>query len=135
MPIMSQMSILRLFCTHLVEFASEVAAIFPHDADIRATKVFLQGLKKINPKALAAGWHDWVGKPYRGQIENGDFEFFVNKDYTHDIGVGTSNNSKEILKSIDIIRAKIRLMSDDNRAKSMKYIQNLTKLGDMYFSK
>ena len=50
---MSQMSILRLFCTHLVEFASEVAAIFPHDADIRATKVFLQGLKKINPKALA----------------------------------------------------------------------------------
>lgn len=127
------MSILRLFSNHLVEFASEVAAIFPGDADIRATKVFLEGLRKVNPKALATGWREWIGEPYREEIETGNFEFFVEKDYTHDVGAGTvSTSGSEMLRSIAIIRSKVRRMSRENRTKSMKYIQNLTKLADMY---
>ena len=125
------MSILKAFTGHLIEFANEIKNVFPNDAQLRTGVVFLEGLVKINPKSVIVGWKECVNDLYKDQILKGDLEYFINKDYNEDLE--GSDNKGKILKTIDSFRDKIRNMGEDNKKKSMKYIQNLTKLCNMYF--
>jgi len=125
------MSILKAFTGHLIEFANEIRNVFPNDSQLRTSGIFLEGLVKINPKSIIIGWKECVNDLYKDQILKGDLEYFINKDYNEDLE--GSDNKGKILKTIDSFRDKIRNMGDDNKKKSMKYIQNLTKLCNMYF--
>jgi len=125
------MSILKAFTGHLIEFVNEIRNVFPNDAHLRTGGVFLEGLVKINPKSVIVGWKECVNDLYKDQILKGDLEYFISKDYNEDLE--GSDNKGKILKTIDSFRDKIRNMGDDNKKKSMKYIQNLTKLCNMYF--
>ena len=42
------------------------------------------------------------------------------------------SNAGEIMKAIDKIREPVRNMGDENKAHTMRYIQNLCKLSDVY---
>lgn len=125
------MSILKAFTGHLIEFVNEIRNVFPNDAQLRTSGIFLEGLVKINPKSIIIGWKECVNDLYKVQILKGDLEYFINKDYNEDLE--GSDNKGKILKTIDSFRDKIRNMGEDNKKKSMKYIQNLTKLCNMYF--
>ena len=59
--------------------------------------------------------------------------FFLEKDYTWDVGEGVDGNKDEMLQSITRMQKNIRDMEKDNKQKAMKYIQNLTKLCTLYF--
>ena len=48
---------------------------------------------------------------------------------------GLLQNNKKIMEAIDRIRIPIKNMEQGNREKSMKYIQNLSKLCKLYFNK
>jgi hypothetical protein len=69
-----------------------------------------------------------VGK-YKSAIEAGDLDFFINKDYASDFM--NANNSDKIIEAIDRFRQPIKNMSEQNKLKSIKYIQNLTKLASL----
>ena len=125
------MSILKAFTGHLIEFVNEIRNVFPNDSHLRTSGIFLEGLVKINPKSIIIGWKECVNDLYKDQILKGDLEYFINKDYNEDLE--GSDNKGKILKTIDSFRDKIRNMGEDNKKKSMKYIQNLTKLCNMYF--
>ena len=125
------MSILKAFTGHLIEFSNEIRNVFPNDSQLRTSGIFLEGLVKINPKSIIIGWKECVNDLYKDQILKGDLEYFINKDYNEDLE--GSDNKGKVLKTIDSFRDKIRNMGDDNKKKSMKYIQNLTKLCNMYF--
>ena len=85
--------------------------------------------KKTNPKLLPQIWYRNVARPYREQIEHGDCDFFVNKDYSSD--VASAENSDKIMESINRFREPIKNMGVENQSKVMKYIQNLTKLAEL----
>jgi hypothetical protein len=127
------MSILKAFTTHFKEFMNDVQLVFPKDPEIRTTKFFFNSLISVNPKSIIVGWKECVNDVYEKEIIKGDFDFFLNKDYGKDLegAEGESN----ILQSIEIFRHKIKNMGDENRNKSMKYLQNLTKLCKLYYSK
>jgi hypothetical protein len=125
------MSILKAFTGHLIEFVNEIRNVFPNDSHLRTSGVFLEGLVKINPKSIIIGWKECINDLYKDQILKGDLEYFINKDYNEDLE--GSDNKGKILKTIESFRDKIRNMGDDNKKKSVKYIQNLTKLCNMYF--
>ncbi|RZD40064.1 MAG: hypothetical protein CXT73_06905 [Methanobacteriota archaeon] len=125
------MSILKAFTGHLIEFVNEIRNVFPNDSHLRTSGVFLEGLVKINPKSIIIGWKECINDLYKDQILKGDLEYFINKDYNADLE--GSDNKGKILKTIESFRDKIRNMGDDNKKKSVKYIQNLTKLCNMYF--
>jgi len=125
------MSILKAFTGHLIEFVNEIRNVFPNDSHLRTSGVFLEGLVKINPKSIIIGWKECINDLYKDQILKGDLEYFINKDYNEDFE--GSDNKGKILKTIESFRDKIRNMGDDNKKKSIKYIQNLTKLCNMYF--
>ena len=83
----------------------------------------------MNPKMLVKIWVKYVVTPYSTQIEAGDINFFITKDYTSDIS--KSGNADKIMESIDRLRTPVKEMSVENQAKTMKYIQNLSKLALM----
>ena len=129
---MNKSTILKTFNSHLIEFINEVVKLMPEDLDLQTAATFMEGLKKINPRLVITTWNNWVVAEYRTEIEKGDFAFFEDKDYGRDM-VGSKQEQK-ILQVIERIREDVRGMGDNNKQKSLKYMQNLTKLADIYFS-
>ena len=125
-------NILTAFNDHFVEFVSDVHSVFPEDTDVLAAKNALLAIRKANPKLIIKIWNVYIVGKYKNEIESGNLDFFINKDYSND--VANADNSSKIVDSIDRLRGPIKLMGKDNQEKTMKYIQNLTKLAFIYES-
>ena len=115
-----------LFNNHFAEFVNDIQSVFPNDADILTAKNALISIRKANPKLLVRIWIKYIYTPYKQQIEDGDINFFLTKDYTTDLA--RNDNADKIMESIDRLRVPVKDMSTDNQTKTMKYIQNLSKL-------
>ena len=119
-----------IFNNHFAEFVDDIQNVFPEDVDIATAKNSLITIRKTNPSLLIKIWNTYVADPYRVQIEQGDIEFFISKDYSKDLV--KSDNSNKIMESIDRFRGPIKSMTKENQDKTMKYIQNLSKISAMY---
>ena len=64
------------------------------------------------------------------QIEEGNIDFFINKNYQKDIG--NIADSEYILNKINILRDPVRNMDKNEQEKVIKYMQNLSKLCNIY---
>lgn len=124
------MSVLKAFNDHFVEFLNDILRIFPENHDIRTARTSIETLRKVNPRKILLIWKEYIGIPYRAPIENGEISFFISKAYDND--VKDTPNTGAILDAIERMRQPVRDMGDENQAKAMKYIQNLTKLSFMY---
>lgn len=124
-------SLLKAFNNHLIEFLDDVIRIFPTNLDIKTGKTFAESLKKANPKRLIILWKECITDLYDKQVEDGDLTFFMNKNYSSDLG---ANNSDKGTQLIEDIRNLVKTTSEENQKKAMKYIQNLTKLCKIYFN-
>jgi len=122
-------NILTAFNDHFIEFVSDIQNVFPEDADILTAKNALITIRKANPKMIVKIWNAYIVGKYKPEIESGNLEFFMNKDYSQDVS-GASNSDK-IMESINRLREPIKHMTHESQAKTMKYIQNLTKLAAM----
>ena len=122
-------NILTAFNDHFFEFLNDVQNVFPQDADILTARNALLTVRKANPKMIVKIWNAFIVGKYKGEIEAGNIEFFINKDYSTD--VSAASNSDKIMESINRLSEPIKNMSHDNQAKVMKYIQNLTKLSEL----
>lgn len=126
---MASSNILSAFNDHFMDFVSDVQNVFPEDPDILAAKNALATIRKANPKMIVKIWNAYIVGKYRNEIEAGNIDFFLNKDYSED--VSNAQNSDKIMESINRLRGPISQMTPENQAKTMKYIQNLTKLASM----
>jgi len=125
-------NLLTAFNDHFVEFLSDIQRVFPEDVDILTAKNALLTIRKTNPKMIVKIWNKFIVGEYKKEIEAGDIDFFINKDYSKDIE--NSASSDKITESIDRLRNPVKQMSVEDQAKVMKYIQNLTKLATLYES-
>ena len=124
------MSILTAFNNHFEEFLNDVVRVFPYDMEIATAANALGKLRKANPRLIILTFKDHVRKPYGAQIEEGNLEFFLEKDYTSD--VEGSSQAGAILDKVDKIKEPIRNMDETEKAKVLHYLQNLCKLCDLY---
>ena len=122
----------KAFNDHFDEFINDIVTLFPDNIDIRSAKTSLQMLRKANPKILIGVWNKYISSKYSKQIEAGDISFFVDNDYTEDLS--NLDNSSQIMSAFDKLKGPIKEMGDENREKTMKYIQNLKKICDLYHS-
>jgi hypothetical protein len=130
---MTTPTLLTAFNDHFMEFVNDIHEVFPDDVDILSAKNSFSMVRKMNPKILIKSWDSLVVGKYQSAIEAGDLSFFMNKDYTHDLqDVPNNPNAERIVSAIDRLRTPIKTMSPDNQAKIMKYIQNLTKISNLY---
>ncbi len=123
---------LRAFNNHFDEFVNDILSVFPENTDIRSAKNIVLMARKANVTIIAKLWFSSIYSPYKEKIDSGDLDFFINKDYSEDLN--GMNNSNDILSSIDSLRKPIAEMSDVNKEHSLKYIQNLGKLSQLYNS-
>jgi len=122
-------NLVTVFNDHFAEFVNDVQSVFPDDADILTAKNALLAIRKANPKLLVRIWMKYVYTPYKEQIEAGDINFFLTKDYSSDLA--RNDNADKIMESIDRLRKPVKDMSPENQAKTMKYIQNLSKIATL----
>jgi len=124
--------ILKGFNEHFSEFISDIQQVFPQDADLLATKNALIALRKANPKMIIDVWYRHITLQYGSEINDSNMDFFLDKDYSGDINM---KNTDQILNKINRLKQPIRDMGVENQEKTMKYIQNLSKLTNLYFIK
>ena len=120
--------VMKAFLNQFTDFVEDIHGVFPDNADIDSAKTALFLIKKTNPRILLNAWTTYIVEPYNDQIDNGDIGFFLDKDYTRDL----EYMGNAVMQKVDTLRGPIRDMGTDNQAKSMKYIQNLTKLAKLY---
>ena len=128
-PMSSDKSIvMKAFLNQFTDFVEDVQNVFPENADIESAKTALFLIKKTNPRVLMNAWVTYIVGPYTDKIEKGDIGFFLEKDYTHDL----EYMGNAVMQKVDALRGPVRDMGTENQAKSMKYIQNLTKLAKLH---
>jgi len=123
---MSTANLLTVFNDHFFEFLNDIQNVFPENVDILTAKNSLLAIRKANPKLIVKIWNIIIVGKYRKQIEDGDISFFVDKDYVEDVSI--SNQSDKIIEGINRLREPVKQMNKADQEKTMKYIQNLTKL-------
>jgi hypothetical protein len=122
-------NILTAFNDHFIDFINDVQRVFPEDSDILTAKNALLLVRRANPKMIVKIWNAYIVSKYKHQIEEGNLDFFINKDYSSD--VSSAENSDKIMESINRLREPIKNMGSENQAKVIKYMQNLTKLAEL----
>ena len=125
---MDKSLILKTFNTHLIEFMDDIISVFSREVELLTSRTFIQGVLKVKKKLVIEYWYTYVYLVYKEQIDKGNFDYFLNKDYNKD----TEDN--DILNGIEKMRNKIRELSHDNREKSIEYVKNLSKLSNIYFN-
>lgn len=122
-------NILSAFNDHFVEFLTDVHNVFPDDVDVLTAKNSLMQIRKVNPKMIVKIWKTYIVDKYKSEIESGNIDFFINKDYSNDLS--NTQHSDKIMDSINRLREPIKNMGLEDQQKTMKYIQNLSKLSLM----
>jgi hypothetical protein len=122
-------NILSAFNDHFVEFVTDIQNVFPDDVDLLTAKNSLLTIRKLNPKMIVKIWNTYIVNKYSKEIQEGNIDFFINKDYSQDLS--STQNSDKIMESINRLREPVKQMNLEDQAKTMKYIQNLSKLAKM----
>lgn len=125
--------ILTGFNNQFADFMEDISSIFPNNAEISSARTSLLYLRKINPTVIISFWKGYIIPNYASQIEAGDCAFFLNKDYSMDVGQHYADSkSSELVDAINRFKSPLSQLSDLNKDKCIKYLQNLTKLAFLY---
>jgi len=127
---MDSRSILTAFNNHFLEFVEDVKTVFPDDMDIATIHTAFTKMRKANPKLILMTFKEHVYDPYHKEINEGNLDYFINKDYVSDLkNVG---NGGIILEKINYLKKPIKEMNKADQDKVVKYMQNLCKLCKLY---
>ena len=122
----------KAFNDHFAELMQDIVDVFPDNVDVATAKNSMALMRKANPRLIIGIWNKYVSLKYATQIDNGEIEFFTDKDYGED--TTNMDNSAQVVNAINRIREPVRQMSHENQMKTMKYIQNLKKICVLYFA-
>jgi hypothetical protein len=123
---MDKDQLLSIFNKQFKEFVEDISRVFPTNSDISTFKTIIGQVLTITPKTIYKTFKKHVVDKYQSEIEAGDINFFINKDYNGDL----ENNT--ILEKIDCLRGPVREMNPAEQAKVIKYMQNMAKLCQLY---
>ena len=75
-------------------------------------------------------WYKWVAQRFKKEIEEGDYNFFINKDYKEE-WEGTANEGP-ILEAIERMRSIVKQCDESSKATALEYVSNLCGLSKIY---
>ena len=127
---MNNTIVLNTFIKQLDEWLEDITKSYqPNDSRFIKCKLYFETIKQGNPKLLITLWKSKITIPYKEQILQGNIDYFLNKDYKEDM---SSNYNDTIDNAIQDLRKIICTMNQENIQMSLKYIQNLCKLSELY---
>jgi hypothetical protein len=127
-------TILKSFNKLFFDFLDDVLTIYPENKEIKYAKSQFEFINRGNPTIIVKFWKKYVYDPYQAQIDAGNIQFFIEKDYRTDFenSHGEADSYKKILDMIENVKSIVRDMDDTNRAHATEYIVNLSKLSVVY---
>tara|TARA_Y200000002_G_scaffold83245_1_gene66004 strand:+ start:8163 stop:8603 length:441 start_codon:yes stop_codon:yes gene_type:complete len=123
-------SVSKGFNRHFFDFLNDILNIYPENKDIKFAIRSFENIKKLNTTIIIKVWKKQVYDPYQKEIDEGNIDFFIEKDYKADLG--DIGQAAEIVKIIENVKGPIRSMDAKNKEFCAKYIQNLSKLSKIY---
>ena len=123
-------TVLKTFNIQFFSFIDDVIKVFPDRDELVVGKRSFETIKRANPTIIIKIWFSHVYNNYRESIDNGDVEYFIQKDYQQDLK--SLANNDEVLKIINTLRQPISEMDEVNKKHTVKYLQVLSKLSEMY---
>ena len=123
------------FINQLNGFLDDVLIIIPGNEGILSAKKYVSTLSSINPKLLLKLWYESVTLKYAEQIQNGDLDFALNKDYSDDVlskNEDNDENAKSIMVIIDNLKQATQNLEKEEQKTIIKYLQNITQLTQLY---
>jgi hypothetical protein len=126
----------KAFNNCLEEYLLFIVTLFPNNVDIRTAYNSLLNTKKMNPTLVVKFWYGYVVAKYNDPIQKGDYEYFVNKEYTQDIMVTSTDEkiTQQIIQGIENMRKYIIEMEVSDKEKWIQYMKQLNNLSILYFN-
>ena len=128
----SNAQILKTFGKQIEEFVEDMLVIFPNDNVILRGKMYFEMMKKANPRFIIRIWKNRIAAKYGQHIANGEFDIFITMDLSEDIIDNPADNKEEVVTHLQNMLCSILKMDEANKNKAIKYVQNITKLSEMY---
>ena len=122
--------IMRTFNSHLLELLNDVLVVYPENIEVLTFKKTIDTLKQFNPSIIIKSWYFFVYNKYKKEIDQGNINFFFEKDYSNDLEY--IEDSNEIINMINNVRIPLSKMSDVNKEHTISYLKNLNKLSMIY---
>jgi len=126
-------TVLKTFNIQFFSFLDDLLNVFPDKDDIKIGKKSFETIKRANPTIIIKIWFSHIYTVYRESIDTGDIEYFINKDYQNDLQ-NLANNG-EVMRIINTLREPIGQMDGANKEHTIKYLQVLSKLSQLYANK
>ena len=123
-------TVLKTFNIQFFSFLDDIIKVFPDRDELKIGKKSFETIKRANPTIIIKIWYSHVYSVYRESINNGDVEYFIQKDYQEDLQ--SLANNGEVLKIINTLRQPISEMDEVNKQHTVKYLQVLSKLSELY---
>ena len=120
-------AVLRAFNVYFSEFFDYMIAAFPEDAALRAAKRSVEALRSASPTIILRVWKNRICAPYAAELAAGDIEFFVSGSARD--GARPTEGATAI---VEALRAAVAQMGPAGRAGVVAFLQNLSKLADLY---
>ena len=122
--------VMRAFNKLFFEFLDDIISVYPDNVDMLTGKESFETIKKLNPTSIVKVWFSAVYSKYKTQIDEGDIDFFTDKDYSPDLT--KVKNVQNVIEIINNIREPIKNMDAKSKDHVRKYIQDLSKLSTAY---
>lgn len=92
-------------------------------------------LRKANVKFFIKKWYETISIPYGKEIMNGNIDYFVNKNYDHEITMsGNVGKELSIQTYIDHMKNAYHNVDQEITNKILNYIQQCTKMSVLYYN-
>lgn len=86
----------------------------------------LKALRSASPKAIPKLWYDYVTSVYYTQICEGNYNYFLNKDYTNEVNNTGSSDSNSALEMISNIKNAIVKLPEEQKKRILEELKCLT---------
>lgn len=126
-------TIVKAFNLHFMELCKDIQKVCPDNKEIKKVVFGAEMLQKTKPRIFIEYWSMFSVK-YLKEIESGNIDFFIEHDYKEEIAYSQTSSADTIAEYMDKFRKPMHDMGEENKAKCMKYIQNLTKMCQLHTS-
>ena len=94
-------TVLRAFNKLFFEFIDDIISVYPDNVEMLTARESFAMFKKLNPTSIVKVWFSGVYSKYKSEIDEGNLNFFTEKDYSVDLNSSNVNNSQSVLNMID----------------------------------
>ena len=124
-------TIIRSFNDYFFEFLDDMLKVLPNNKSVPTAIRSFRMLTDVNKAILIKSWYKFVYMKYKTVIDDGNVEFFFEKDYSEDLT--KLSNATAIMDIIDSVRTPAKEICENpkNREHITTYIQTLCKLSEI----